>query len=276
MWAVEVLLLILGILAIALLVPRLVRKELDHRFEKWNSEIKGGYAAIAAEHQGRTAEAERQREGYRDLLGQWTERINSINESLTRIDKEAVSRVEDMAGMLRPIISIFRSPQAAGIEFGEAELEMLLRTHLGEGLYVVKPRNLAVGQEVVDFALRLPDCMVPIDSKFPSASYRVWVEAEDETAGKAAWRAFRDEVLRQMEATAKYIKPDSGTTDYAMLFMPSDVIYQQAFLTQRMYDQDNPIPRRSQELQVFGCSPQSLMPMFGLIRLGLRNLKIAE
>jgi len=58
--------------------------------------------------------------------------------------------------------------------------------------------------------------------------------------------------------------------------VPSDVIYQQAFLAKTLYGQENPIPQRSQELQVFGCSTQTLMPYLGLIRLGLRNLKIAD
>ncbi len=239
------------------------------------SELRGRYDALSAEGQSRTREAQKQSDVYKDLTAKWDERVASINEALTKLSVDATQRVSEMAMTLKPIVSIFRSPQAAGIEFGEAELEMLLKHHLGESLYLRKPRQLAVGQDVVDFAMKLPDCLVPIDSKFPSASYRAWVEASGEEA-KAAWRSFRDQLLKQMVTTAKYIKPDVGTTDYALLFVPSDVIYQQAFLTQRIYDQDNPIPQRALELQVFGCSTQTLLPMFGLIRLGLRNFKIAE
>ncbi len=241
------------------------------------AELRGQLSALSTAKQAEIHGLEDKRDDYKGLTTQWNERIASIDKSLTTISKEASQRVEDMASQLKPIVSIFRSPQVAGIEFGEAELEMLLKTHLGEGLYLRKPRQLGLGQDVVDFAIKLPDCLVPIDSKFPSSQYRAWVEAPaEQSEAKAAWRAFRDQLVKQMEATAKYIKPDAGTTDYALIFVPSDIIYQQAFLTQRVYDQENPIPQRSLQLQVFGCSPQTLMPIFSLIRLGLRNLKIAE
>lgn len=240
------------------------------------AELRGRIDALVGEKDSRAKDLDREREDYKSLTTRWDVHVSAINSSLETISKNATDKVEDMASQLKPIVSIFRSPQTAGIEFGEAQLEMLLKTRLGEGLYVRKPRLLAVGQEVVDFAITLPECIIPIDSKFPSATYKAWVEAATEAEARPAWRAFREAILTQLAATAKYIKPDAGTTDYALLFVPSDVIYQQAFLTTRLYDQDNPIPQRAQELQVFGCSPQTLMPYFGLIRLGLRNLKIAD
>lgn len=241
-----------------------------------SAELRGRIDALVGEKDSRAKDLDREREAYKSLTTQWDVRVSAINSSLETISKHAADKVEDMANQLKPIISIFRSPQTAGIEFGEAELEMLLKTRLGESLYVRKPRLLAVGQEVVDFAITLPECIIPIDSKFPSATYKAWAEAATETEARPAWRAFRDAMLNQLDATAKYIKPDAGTTDYALLFVPSDIIYQQAFLSSRLYDQENPIPKRAQELQVFGCSTQTLMPYFGLIRLGLRNLKIAD
>lgn len=240
------------------------------------NELRGRYNELLTQRQTQVTEIREDRDAMRDLSTTWTERITTITESLERISKDATQKVSDMASTLKPIVSIFRSPQAAGIEFGEATLDVLLKTHLGEQCYVRKPRLLAVGQDVVDFAIKLPECLVPIDSKFPTVQYRAWVDASNEVELKAAWRAFRDQLIRQMEATAKYIKPDAGTTDYALIFMPSDIIYQQAFLTQQVYDQENPIPQRAIQLQVFGCSTQTLFPMFNLIRLGLRNLKIAE
>lgn len=240
------------------------------------SELRGRYEALESQSQGQILDREQERKAYKDLATRWSDRIDSINTSLSKISDDATRKVDDMASTLKPIVSIFRSPQAAGIEFGEAELEVLLKAHLGESLYLRKPQLLALGQDVVDFAIKLPDCLVPIDSKFPSQQYRAWVDAANEMDARAAWRGFRDQLIRQMQATAKYIKPDAGTTDYALLFVPSDVIFQQAFLMHRVYDQENPIPQKSQELQVFPCSPLTLMPIFSLIRLGLRNLKIAE
>jgi DNA recombination protein RmuC len=244
--------------------------------ERWGAELKGRYDQMVAERERQVETLTRERDATQGLLRQWSERIAAIQEAMGRIDRQAIATVGDMATVLKPIVEAFRSPQVAGVAFGEAELELLLRTHLGEGLYVCQPRRLAVGGEVVDFAVTLPDCLVPIDSKFPSASYTAWVEAATEADARAAWRTFRNEMLEQIVQTAKYIQPEAGTTDYALLFVPSDVIYQQAFLATSVYGQDNPIPRRAQEARVFGCSTQTLLPYLGLIRLGLRNLKIAD
>ena len=79
-----------------------------------------------------------------------------------------------------------------------------------------------------------------------------------------------------MEAAAKYIRPEAKTTDYALLFFPSDIIWQQAFLVSQWYGEDNPLLKKSQDLRVFGCSTQTLMPYIGLLRLGLRNLRVSE
>ena len=83
-------------------------------------------------------------------------------------------------------------------------------------------------------------------------------------------------MLEELDAVSKYIRPDLGTTDYALLFFPTDNVWHQAFVANKWYGEENPIPSKSQQLRVFGCSAQTLLPYLGLIRLGLRNLRIAE
>lgn len=246
------------------------------RLRGLESELRGQHQAVlsekdrmlsAAESQGRTLQERKQ-----ELEGQ----ISGINQSLATIRQEAVSKVSNLSEVIQPVIAMFRSPQIAGIEYAEAELDLLLKAHLGDGLYEQKPRLLASGNDIVDFIIKLPECMVPIDSKFPEATYRSWIEAPDDLEAKPRWRLFRDAVIRQLEATSKYIRPEVGTTEYALLFLPSDVIWHQAFAVGRWYGEENPIPRKSLEVRVFGCSTQTLIPLLNLLRLGLRNLKISE
>lgn len=240
------------------------------------SRLEGEHQAIVLEKNEMLSTAKSVRERLDDLVKEQKERITNIDASLKSISSDAVGEVKNMSGVIQPVIAMFKTPQTAGIQYAEAELELLLKTHLGEGLYERKPAWLAVGNESVDFVLKLPDVVIPIDSKFPEAVYRVWVEAKDEGEAKPKWRLFRDAILKQMESTTKYIRPEAGTTDYALLFLPSDAIWKQAFTESRWYGEENPIVHRSQELRVFGCSAQTLMPYIGLLRLGLRNLKISD
>ncbi len=241
------------------------------------SQIAGEHSAVVSEKDRMISSASSVTQKLIDWATVSAERVTTINTSLTSISQQAVEEVKKMSGVIQPVIAMFKTPQTAGVQFAEAELEVLLKTHLGDSLYERKPSWLAVGSEAVDFIIKLPDCVIPIDSKFPEAVYRSWIDVQDgEGEAKVRWRKFRDAVLQQLEITSKYIRPEASTTDYALLFLPSDVIWEQAFLVSRWYGEDNPIPRRSQELRVFGCSAQTLMPYIGLLRLGLRNLKVAE
>ncbi len=238
--------------------------------------LEGQHTALLQEKDLRLATAESESQQLKTRIQEYQQHIKGIDTSLDTIRKDAVSEVKTMADVMQPVIAMFKTPQTAGIQYAEPALEILLKTHLGEGLYERKPQALAAGNEVVDFIIKLPDCIIPIDSKFPEAVYRQWVDAKDEQEAKPRWRAFREAVINQMEATAKYIRPEVKTTDYALLFFPSDVIWQQAVLVSRWYGEENPLPKKSQDLRVFCCSAQTLMPYIGLLRLGLRNLRVSE
>jgi len=273
----------LGVLIIAVLacvvvwvMARRLYNLVEAKFREWEAKIQGKYEEIDSAKNQMFSTTEKERKTYENRVTELETRITGINTSLSSISNDAVAKVKAMSDVIQPVISMFRTPQTAGIEYAEAELDVLLKTHLGDGLYERKPRFLASGNETVDFIIKLPDCVIPVDSKFPEAVYRAWVDAADESEQKARWRLFRDAVIRQLENTSKYIRPKAGTTDYALLFLPSDVIWQQAFLVNKWYGEENTILRKSQEVSVFGCSVQTLMPYLGLLRLGLRNLKISE
>lgn len=255
------------------------KQELDDALRELRAlktNLEGQHTAIVSEKDRMLSKAESVNQEYSAWTKEYELRIKRIDDSLGSISASAVSEVKSMSAVIQPIVAMFKTPQTAGIQYAEAELELLLKTHLGEGLYERKPSRFGIGSECVDFMIKLPDCVIPIDSKFPEGVYRSWTDAKDEGEAKPRWRVFRDAILRQMEATAKYIHPETGTTDYALLFVPTDAIWHQAFLVSRWYGEENPIPRRSQEFRVFGCSSQTLMPYIGLLRLGLRNLKVAE
>ncbi|MDP3723333.1 MAG: DNA recombination protein RmuC [Candidatus Omnitrophota bacterium] len=239
------------------------------------SQLEGQHTAVVSEKDRMLSSANAENQRLRDLATENEQKMRQINDSLTTISQQAVTEVRNMSGAIEPVIAMFKTPQMAGIAYAEASLEVLLETHLGNGLYERKPRLLASGNETVDFIIKLPDCVVPIDSKFPEQKYRAWVEAP-EAEVKVRWREFRDAVIEQLNKISRYIQPGLGTTDYALVFFPTDAVWHQAFVVTKWYGEDNPLPRKSQELRVFGCSSQTLMPYLGLLRLGLRNLRLSE
>jgi DNA recombination protein RmuC len=241
--------------------------------------LEGRQQEIASQSQQSLTEEHRQRTEVEHRNVQLEEQMQQIARSLHTLTRDHEAE-HVLATRVEHVLKLFSTPQTAGIQFGESQLELILKTHLGDSMYERKPRYSHGGNDNVDFALKLPKMIVPIDSKFPSEAYRHWVESVEQHAPDATqkgyWREFRTAMIKKLEETAKYICPGEGTTDYALMFVPSDAIFQQAFSLERIYDEPNTIPARGQELRVFGCSPQTIMPILSLLCLGFQQIRLAE
>jgi DNA recombination protein RmuC len=83
--------------------------------------------------------------------------------------------------------------------------------------------------EVVDAALIIGQQILAIDSKFSMENFRMYKEAKSEDTADTLKKAFLKDVKRRIdEIHKKYILPQEGTYDYALMFMPSEGIYIEA------------------------------------------------
>src|SRR3979490_1108390 len=83
--------------------------------------------------------------------------------------------------------------------------------------------------EVADAVIKLRDKkLMAIDSKFPLDAYR-----RISTDGDEARRAFATAVKGHADAiTKKYIVPEEGTLDVALMFVPSESVYYELLMTE--------------------------------------------
>jgi DNA recombination protein RmuC len=80
--------------------------------------------------------------------------------------------------------------------------------------------------EVVDAAVNIGELILPIDSKFSMENFRLYREAKTEEAAEALKKAFLKDVKKRIdEIHKKYILPQEGTYDFALMFIPSEGIY---------------------------------------------------
>lgn len=135
--------------------------------------------------------------------------------------------------------------------FGEATLERLLSDFMPAGSYELQ---FAIGgsAERVDAIVRLARQVLPIDSKFPREQVLPLFESTDPEKLETA-RAQLETVIRgQAKSIAeKYIKPEHGTTDMAMIFLPSETLYFEVIRNGRLFEQ-------LAKLKVFPVSPNTL------------------
>jgi DNA recombination protein RmuC len=141
--------------------------------------------------------------------------------------------VGQVGASINELSALLRLPHLRG-GFGEATLERLLSDFLPAHLFELQATIPGVGR--VDALIRFPRASLPIDSKFPRE--QVLPLFEDSAQDKLAEaRKVLSQVLRN-EATriARYIRPESGTMDMALMFLPSETLYFEALRDVRLWE----------------------------------------
>lgn len=150
---------------------------------------------------------------------------------------------------------------------GEAQLEEILRDVVPADRLAIRTNLPLVGTP--DAAIRTRSGWVCIDSKFPLDAYRMVVEANGDGAQRTG--QFLRGVEGHLEAIAsKYVRPDAGTTPYAVAFIPSEAVY--TFVQQR----DPALSRRFAQRGVLLASPSTLTTHASLIVMGVRAETLSE
>jgi DNA recombination protein RmuC len=152
---------------------------------------------------------------------------------------------------------------------GEVTLERLLEDSLPSAQYRMQHRFSS--GEVVDAVVFLRDGkQMAIDSKFPLDAFRR-IAAE----GDEARRAFAAAVKGHADSIAKkYIVPDEGTLDVALMFVPSESVYYELLMTEDSKGQ--PVDAYCREKKVLAVSPNTLYAHLCVIAMGLRGMQIEE
>jgi len=152
---------------------------------------------------------------------------------------------------------------------GEVTLERLLEDSLPAAQYATQYRFSS--GEAADVVIRLRDKkLMAIDSKFPLDAYR-----RISTEGDEARRAFATAVKGHVDAiTKKYIVPDEGTLDVALMFVPSESVYYELLMTEDGKGQ--PLDAYCRDKKVIAVSPNTLYAHLCVIAMGLRGMQMEE
>ncbi len=149
-----------------------------------------------------------------------TKIVREVTARLIELEKTN-ARVGDIATELKSLQNVLQNPKQRGV-LGEFYLEQILQNMLPPGSYKLQHR---IGEGlVVDAAIMIDDKVLPIDSKFSLENYNRLVEAKGDQR-KALEKAFKEDLKRRIDETAKYIQPKKGTLDQALMFIPSEAIY---------------------------------------------------
>ena len=201
--------------------------------------------------------------------------IREITTELTKVG-EGQKQVVDIAKQLESLQDILKNPKQRGV-LGEYYLETVLKNVLPPGSFQMQ-YEFKDGT-IVDAAIFVKDKVIPIDSKFSLENYNRLLETKDETEQKRLETAFRDDLKMRIDETAKYVKPEEGTMEFAFMFIPAEAVYYDLLVNKigavKSSTRDL-IQYAAGEKKVMIVSPTTFLAYLQTVLQGLKALQIEE
>jgi DNA recombination protein RmuC len=192
------------------------------------------------------------------------EQINQIQLQLGEVQQAG----KQMFQTAQTLESILGGTKSRG-SLGEVTLERLLEDSLPLSQYSTQYRFRS--GEVADAIIFLRDKkMMAVDSKFPLDAYRrIGAEGDD------ARKAFVSSIKGHADSIArKYIVPDEGTLDLALMFVPSETVYYELLMS--VDSKGQAVDAYCRSRNIVAVSPNTLYAHLCVIGMGLRGMQIEE
>src|SRR5579884_3959071 len=157
-----------------------------------------------------------------------------------------------MGATVTEVQQLLQVPKLRGT-IGEVWLEELLGQILPPAHYAMQYRFRS--GERVDAVLRLGDKLVPVDAKFP-------LEAWQRMLGASGAEAERD------------IRPDEGTYEFALMYIPAESVYYEAVLRADDPDDGRSVLTHAMRRRVIPVSPHTFYAYLLVILHGLQGLRV--
>ena len=219
--------------------------------------------------------AKQMNESVRAQFGESATLIREVTKGLTSL-YETNKQVVSFADQLKNLQDILKNPKQRGI-LGEYYLETLLKNVLAPGQYQMQ-YTFSNG-EIVDAVVFIKDKIIPIDSKFSLENYNRLIEAVDQTEKDRLEKLFINDLKLRITETAKYIRPNENTMDFAFMFIPHEAIYYDLLINKIgavTEDTENLIQRAAGKYKVIIVSPTSFLAYLQTVLQGLKAMQIEE
>lgn len=201
--------------------------------------------------------------------------VRDVTEKMMKME-ETAKQVLDVTSQLQQLQDILKNPKQRGI-LGEYYLESLLQNVLPPGGYQMQyPFK---NGEIVDAVVFIKDKIVPVDSKFSLDNYNRLAEASEPAERERLEKQFTNDLKLRIKETAKYIKPEEGTMDFAFMFIPHEAIYYDLLINSIgsvQGDTESLLQKAAGTYHVIIVSPTSFLAYLQTVLQGLKALKIEE
>src|SRR5437016_10716620 len=222
-----------------------------------------------------------------DTFGQSvTQNLQQSTASMnTRLDKaagvigdlrEKVGQIHEVGKAAQELVNIMRAPKLRG-GMGELFLGDLLAQILPQEHFKLQHRFRS--GEAVDAVIQIGNKYVPVDSKFPLENFRRIMDSQSDSERVSARKQFLRDVKKHVDAiSTKYILPDEGTYNFALMYVPAENVYYETIIKEESSasGEERPLFSYALEKRVVPVSPNSFYAYLQTILLGLRGMQVEE
>lgn len=200
-----------------------------------------------------------------------SDRLDKVHQGLGEMQQLAIG-----VGDLKRVLTNVKTRGT----WGEVQLAMLLEQVLTPDQYAGNVETVPGSGERVEYAIKLPGAdehgvpvWMPIDAKFPKEQYERLADAADRAdadgvaiAGKELEAAIRREAKT---IATKYLSPPL-TTDFAILFLPTEGLYAEVMRRPGLADD----LQRTYRVSIAG--PSTLSALLNSLQMGFRTLALEK
>lgn len=153
---------------------------------------------------------------------QLNERLDKAAEVIRDVNRE-VGQMSEIGRSMRELQEFLKSPKLRG-NIGEEILKDLISQMFPKNSFHLQ-YSFKSGEKV-DAAIQTDAGILPIDSKFPMENFTKMLKAESDAEKSNHEKEFLRDVKRHIDTIAKkYILPEEGTMDFALMYVPSETVF---------------------------------------------------
>ncbi len=180
-----------------------------------------------------------------------------------------LNELERISRHLEELRTLFILPRTRG-DVGETLLAELLKNWLPRDNYSLQYGFSNGGR--ADAVIHLGNYMVAVDAKFPLQSVRDALVPADssENAPELPAQIKRTFIQHARDIAAKYIRPDEGTLQFALMYIPSESLYYRCFV------EDSRLSAAVLEQKIIPASPSTLFLYIQTVAYGLRGFRFSR
>ena len=196
---------------------------------------------------------------------QLNDRLDKAAMAMRDVGKE-VGQMNEIGRNMKELQEFLKSPKLRG-NIGEQVLKDLISQMFPKNSFNLQYEFKS--GEKVDAAIKTDAGILPIDSKFPMENFQRMMKAQSQAPEYSALqKEFAKDVKRHIDAISKkYILPEEGTMDFALMYVPSESVYYEVVNNTELMEY-------ARKQRVYIVSPSTLYAVLQTILLSFEGKKL--